>query len=232
MNKIASGTDFNAILLVDKPLGLTSFGVVEKIRRTLSGAKVGHAGTLDPLATGLLILATGTKTRELATIAGFEKEYIGTLELGKRSSTFDLEGEIVSEYPVPLFTGDEIHSAFKHFIGEIEQIPPMFSAVRVRGKRLYQYARKGKVIQREPRRVTIYEFLPTAVNLPFIDFRVRCSKGTYIRTLVDDLGNHLGCGAVLISLRRTRVGPYDVAQAKTIDEILNSFSDVSVPEVN
>ena len=219
------------ILLVDKPRGWTSFMVVRKVRYLLSGVKAGHGGTLDPLATGLLVLATGPRTRDLMQITGYDKEDTGTLELGRRTTTFDLEGTVVSEQPVPTLTNEEVHAAFSAFVGEIEQMPPMFSAAKVRGKPLYRYARKGRVVERKPRGVIVSEFAPTAVRLPEIEFRVRCSKGTYIRTLVDDLGSRLGCGAVLTVLRRTQVGPFHVSDAFTIEELEQRLAPASAAAV-
>lgn len=211
-------------ILIDKPFGWTSFKVVALIRKTVGAKKVGHSGTLDPLATGLLILCTGKKTRELENYIGLEKTYTGTFILGKFSKTFDLEGETVN-MPIPANVNeDKIHELKKKFIGDIYQTPPMFSAKKINGKRLYKYARKGKEIEVPPRMVTVHEFEITSVSIPEISFRIRCSKGTYIRSIADDLGKSLGTSAVLGSLRRTKIGDFDIENALLVDDFIRRFN--------
>ncbi len=208
-------------ILIDKPLKWTSFKVVAIIRKTLGVKKVGHSGTLDPLATGLLILCTGKKTKELDNYIGLEKTYTGTFILGKFSKTFDLEKE-TEDVIIPEGVNEQrILEVKKKFVGDIYQKPPMFSAKKVKGKRLYKLARKGKEIEVEPRKVTIHEFEITSINLPEIQFRIRCSKGTYIRSIAYDFGRELGTSAVLSSLRRTKIGDIDIDNALLIDEFVD-----------
>ncbi len=216
-------TDPAEILLVDKPLRWTSFDVVKKIRGHFRLKKVGHAGTLDPLATGLLIVCTGKKTKEIQFIMDEEKEYTGTLVLGKTTPSYDLETEIQNEKDISHITEQLVHDASKKFSGWIDQIPPQHSAIRVKGKRAYESARKGKTVVLEPRKVEIkqMELMP---RLPEVDFRIICSKGTYIRSLVRDIGEELGVGAYLSALRRTRIGKYAINDARTIEELTTNES--------
>lgn len=210
-------------ILIDKPLKWTSFKVVALVRKTVGAEKVGHSGTLDPLATGLLILCTGKKTKDLEKYIGLEKTYTGSFILGKFSRTFDLEGEI-ENIDIPSDLNEEkINGVKEKFIGEIYQTPPMFSAKKINGKRLYKFARRNKHIDVEPRKVTIYDFEITSVRIPEIQFRIRCSKGTYIRTIADDFGKQLGTSAILGSLRRTKIGELDVNDALLIDEFVERF---------
>lgn len=210
-------------ILIDKPLKWTSFKVVALIRKTVGVKKVGHSGTLDPLATGLLILCTGKKTKELEKFIGLEKTYTGTFILGKFSKTFDLEGEVKSIEIPPDLNEEKIQEVKKKFIGEIYQTPPMFSAKKINGKRLYKFARRNKQIDVEPRKVTIYNFDILSLQIPEIHFRIRCSKGTYIRSIADDFGKELGTSAVLGSLRRTKIGEFDVSDALLPDEFNDRF---------
>jgi len=208
-------------ILIDKPFNWTSFKVVALVRKYCGAKKVGHSGTLDPLATGLLIIKTGKKTKELEDYIGLEKTYTGTFILGKFSKTFDLEGE-VQDVQIPIGVDkNKIFEIKNKFIGEIYQTPPMFSAKKIKGKRLYKFARKGKDITVEPRKVTMHEFDLTSVQIPEISFRIKCSKGTYIRSIAADFGKELGTSAVLGSLRRTKIGEYDVKDALTVDEFLD-----------
>lgn len=207
------------ILLVDKPKEWTSFDVVHAVRRILRVRKAGHAGTLDPNATGLLIVCTGGKTKSVETFVAFDKEYTGTLELGVRTETFDSEGAVVARQAWEGVTESILRTEAARMEGRQLQIPPMYSAAKVAGKPLYRYARKGRTVERAPREIEVREFAVTGVRLPLVDFRIRCSKGTYVRSLVEDLGLHLGCGATLRELRRTRIGPYDVADALTIRDL-------------
>lgn len=223
MNQIVPDFQSGEAVLIDKPAGWTSFKVVHKVRQTTNIKKVGHAGTLDPFATGLLILCTGRKTKEISLYQDLPKTYTGIITLGKFSDSMDTETEI-KEYPIPeKLTENEILNASKKFIGEIEQIPPMFSAVKKAGKSLYSYARKGKVIEREPRRVVIYNFEINEIKIPEIYFTVICSKGTYIRVLADDFGRELGTRALLTSLRRTAIGEFKVEDALTVTEFSEFF---------
>ncbi len=208
------------VLLVDKPLDWTSFDVVKKTRSLFGIQKLGHAGTLDPRATGLLILCSGPKTKEIASFAGLEKSYTGTMKLGVVSASFDGETESVERSDPSAVTPEELESAVAEFRGTLLQVPPMYSAAKYAGTRLYKFARAGKTVTREPKEITVSEFTITGFEIPRVHFRVRCSKGTYIRSLVNDLGERLGCGAVLSSLRRTAIGPFNVSDARTIDQLV------------
>ncbi|MCC5917209.1 MAG: tRNA pseudouridine(55) synthase TruB [Cryomorphaceae bacterium] len=205
------------ILLIDKPYGITSFGVVKKVRYeirkkyNLKKIKVGHSGTLDPLATGLLILLTGKKTKEIPGFTGLDKVYTGTIKLGATTPCFDREMPEENHQPVPNFFLDELQSFANRYTGNIEQVPPAFSAIKVDGKKLYDSARKGDdSMEIKPREVTIHEFLITGVELPLVHFRIHCSKGTYIRSAAHDFGKMAKCGGYLYNLRREKIGSYDV----------------------
>lgn len=223
-------------ILFDKPFKWTSFKVVALVRKHCGAKKVGHSGTLDPLATGLLIICTGKKTKELESYIGLDKTYTGTFILGKFSKTFDLEGEVENvEIPSEL-SEEKIHEVKRKYLGKIYQTPPMYSAKKIKGKRLYKFARKGKEIIVEPRIVTIYEFDITAIKIPEIEFKIKCSKGTYIRSIADEFGKELGTSAILGSLRRTRIGNYDVKDAIQVDEYLkrvdNSYSPLNMRSIS
>lgn len=207
----------NGILLVDKPAGLTSHDVVDRIRKAAGMRRVGHTGTLDPAATGLLILCLGPATRLSEFLTGLDKVYEGTMRLGLSTDSYDLDGKVTSEKPVPEVTAERIQSIFDTMTGTILQVPPMVSAVKVGGERLYKMARKGVVVEREARPVTIREFTLLELTPPDVQFRVRCTRGTYARSLCHDVGEILGCGAALASLRRTFVGPHSVAEAKSVE---------------
>ncbi len=208
-------------MLIDKPLTWSSFQVVNKVRWILrkkfqlKKLKVGHAGTLDPLATGLLVLCTGKFTKRIHELQGMVKEYTGTITLGATTPSYDLETDINAIFPIDHITPEAIHKATKNFIGVVQQKPPVFSALKKDGKRLYEYAREGQEVQINTRDVTIDEFEITRIELPEIDFRVVCSKGTYIRSLAYDFGVSLHSGAHLSSLRRTKIGTYNVIEATT-----------------
>lgn len=212
------------VLLIDKPLGWSSFQAVNslkwKIRKKfqLKKIKIGHAGTLDPLATGLLLICTGKATKTINELQGQEKEYTGTITLGGTTPSYDLETEINENFPIDHITNELIHSTTSQFIGDIEQIPPVFSALKKDGKRLYEYAREGKEVEIKKRVVTITEFEITSIELPMLHFRVVCSKGTYIRSLAHDFGKALQSGAHLSSLKRTKIGDYNVNKAITPEE--------------
>jgi len=207
------------VLLLDKPLTWTSFDVVRKVKNALRIKKVGHAGTLDPLATGLLILCTGKKTKEIDLIQAQEKEYTGTFRLGETTPSFDLETAVDLVRPYAHLTNEEIEAATAQFTGLVQQIPPIFSAVKIDGKRAYELARTGQEAEIKPKTVDIKIFELTRIALPEVDFRVVCSKGTYIRSLARDFGAALGCGAHLTRLVRTRIGEYRVEDAFSLEAI-------------
>jgi len=208
------------LLLIDKPLGWSSFQAVNKLKwaiRTkfdLKKIKIGHAGTLDPLATGLLLICTGKFTKTINELQGQEKEYIGTITLGATTPSYDLETEVDATFSIEHISEEVIQSAVQQFIGEIEQTPPIFSALKKDGKRLYEYAREGKKVEIKKRKVTVLEFEITEVKLPVLKFRIVCSKGTYIRSLAHDLGVALESGGHLSELRRTKIGDYHVNKAQ------------------
>ena len=207
------------VLLINKPLRWTSFDVVNKLRNQLKIKKIGHAGTLDPLATGLLILCTGKFTKQIDTYQQQEKEYTGTFTLGQTTPSHDLETEVSEPISVIHLTEDQLETCRQKFVGTISQIPPLHSAIKVEGKRAYELARKGVDRELKSREVLISEF-DWKVELPVIHFRVVCSKGTYIRSLARDIGNELGVGAYLSSLCRTRIGNFKLEEAKTIEQLL------------
>lgn len=220
------------VLLIDKPLHWTSFQVVSKIRWAIrkelkiKKIKVGHAGTLDPLASGLLVLCTGKMTKQIDTFQGQEKEYTGTIVLGSATPSYDLETEINATFPTAHITPELIHKTTKQFTGTIEQFPPVFSAVKKDGKRLYEFARAGEEVEIKSRNVLISEFEITAIQDLEVDFRVVCSKGTYIRSLANDFGKALHSGGHLSALRRTRIGAFKVENAMSIDAFLESLKEV------
>jgi tRNA pseudouridine55 synthase len=213
------------VILIDKPAGWTSFKVVHKIRKAIKVKKVGHAGTLDPMATGLLILSTGKKTKELGHYQNLNKTYTGTILLGKTSASMDTETEL-TDHPIPDSVNERlIFSVRDEFLGETEQVAPMYSAAKIKGKKLYILARKGMRVERKPRKIFVEQFEITAINLPEINFKISCSKGTYIRAIANDFGKKLGCGAVLSSLRRTKIGEFGIDNALQVDDFLEKVSD-------
>ena len=226
------------VLLIDKPLHWTSFQVVNKLRWEIRQAfsikkiKVGHAGTLDPLATGLLIICTGKMTKQIDTFQGQVKEYTGTIVLGSTTPSYDLETEINGTFPISHITEALIHNTTKLFIGDIQQYPPIFSALKKEGKRLYEFARAGETVDIKPRTVNISEFEITKIDTLTalstgsinIDFRVVCSKGTYIRSLANDFGKALHSGAHLSALKRTKIGDFDVTNALSIETFIKNIS--------
>lgn len=218
--------DPGVLLLIDKPYRWTSFDVVKKVRNVGKYAKIGHAGTLDPLATGLLILCTGRMTKQIDTFQAQEKEYTGTMVLGKTTPSFDLETEVDGVYETNHLTEALLNDGIRQLSGPIQQIPPIYSAVRMNGERLYKKARRGEMIEIQPRAVLISSFELTRVALPEIDFRVVCSKGTYIRSLVRDFGTAVQSGAYLSALRRTRIGAFNVSDAMTMEDLIESHSRV------
>lgn len=218
------------VILIDKPLHWTSFQVVNKLRWAirrqfnLKKIKVGHAGTLDPLASGLLIICTGKMTKQIETFQGQNKEYIAEITLGATTPSYDLETEIDATFSTAHITQNKIESEIAHFLGEISQKPPLFSAIKKDGKRLYELARAGKTTEIKSRKVVLYELELLKLELPKITLRVVCSKGTYIRSLAHDLGKALDSGAHLSALRRTKIGEYNVNHAKTIDDFLSELT--------
>ena len=214
------------LILVDKPLHWTSFQTINKIRWLLKKKfglkklKVGHAGTLDPLATGLLLICVGKWTKRISEFQGMEKEYTGTIQLGATTPSYDLETEIDANYPVKHVTAEVIESVRDSFMGEQEEYPPVFSAIKKEGVRLYEHARKGDTIEVSPRKIHIHTFSVSAENFPELFFCVKCSKGTYIRSLAYDFGKKLHSGAYLSSLRRTEIGSYTVTEAYTMEDLI------------
>jgi tRNA pseudouridine55 synthase len=211
----------DGVLLVDKAAGMTSHDVVALVRRRLQIRKVGHCGTLDPIATGLLLLTLGRGTKIQDLLMAEDKEYSGTMMFGVTTSTQDKEGEIIEQREVPAFEEKNIRPAFEKFRGDFYQIPPMVSAIKHAGVPLYKLARQGKIIEREPRLVHVYRYSIDRIALPQVDFTVVCSKGFYVRTYAHDIGSELGCGAHLYSLRRVKSGRFDVANAVSVDQIKN-----------
>jgi len=217
------------VLLIDKPLTWTSFQVVNKLRWeirqrfNIKKIKVGHAGTLDPLATGLLIICTGKQTKQIDTYQGQVKEYTGTFTLGATTPSYDLETEIDNTFSTTHITEELLHETTKQFTGEIQQKPPIFSAIKKDGKRLYELARKGETTEIKERTVTISSFEITEIKLPEVGFRIICSKGTYIRSIAFDYGKALNSGGYLSALRRTKIGNYSVDDALSVEEFIENL---------
>jgi len=207
------------LLLINKPLRWTSFDVVHKLRYKLGIRKIGHAGTLDPLATGLLIICTGKMTKQIDGYQGMEKEYTGKFIIGQTTPSYDLETEVSQAVDFSHLLESDLKQAALGLIGNIQQVPPLHSAIKVDGKRAYSLARKGKGVELKPREVTVSEFEITSIALPEVSFRIVCSKGTYIRSLARDFGNALGVGAYLSELCRTRIGSFKLEDALTIEEV-------------
>lgn len=214
-----SVTEIDGVLLVDKAQEMTSHDVVAITRRALDTKKVGHCGTLDPLATGLLIITVGRGTKIQDLIMSEDKEYVGTLKLGEVTDSQDADGEVTETKPVPDLSQQQIEAAFDKFKGDFYQTPPMVSAIKKDGVPLYKLARQGKEVARDPRFVRVYAHAINSINLPEIDFRVVCSKGFYVRTYAHDIGQELGCGAHLRALRRTKSGRFSVDGAVTVEEL-------------
>ena len=226
-----TGEDYKSgqILLIDKPLEWTSFQAVNKIRWhirkrfDIKKIKVGHAGTLDPLATGLLIICTGKQTKNINEYQGQIKEYTGTFTIGATTPSYDLETEVNETFPTEHLTNELVHKTTEQFLGTIQQRPPIFSALKKDGKRLYELARKGETTEIPTREITINEFEITNIEFPKIDFRVVCSKGTYIRSLAFDFGKALNSGAHLSALRRTKIGKFPVEKAVSINDFIENL---------
>ncbi len=225
MENITNKYTEGQVLLMDKPLDWTSFDVVRKIRSLIRIKKVGHAGTLDPLATGLLIVCTGKFTKKINEYMGMEKEYTGSFTLGATTPTYDLESEPTEHKEISQITADQIHEATRQFIGEIQQVPPIHSAIKQAGKPVYIMARKGLDVILEPRNVTIKHFAIEKIELPKVYFRVVCSTGTYIRSLANDFGKALNCGAYLSALRRTRIGEFKASNAMNMESFVQKINE-------
>jgi len=220
------------VLLVNKPLRWTSFDVVNKIRYALQKKtgkkfKVGHAGTLDPLATGLLIICTGKFTKQAEQFQGFDKVYTGKFLIGKTTPSYDLETPFDTEHSIAAITATQLQAAAQYIQAQTEQFPPIFSAIKKEGKTAYQEARKGNTIQLEARKIAIHYFKITAIELPYIHFETKCSKGTYIRSIAHDFGQVLGCGACLAELCRTQVGEWQLTNALSLEEILRQITEAT-----
>lgn len=220
-----------ALLLVDKPKTWTSFDVVNKIRYKLKHTlgvkkiKVGHSGTLDPMATGLLIICTGKFTKKLNELQGLPKSYTGTIKLGATTASYDAEEKEDELFPIDNITPELIEETRQKFVGKIEQVPPMFSAIKVDGQPLYKKARKGEMVEVKSRTVKIKQFKITKIDMPFLDFKVSCSKGTYIRSLAYDFGKAMNNGAYLTELRRTKVGDFSIDDAWDLDVLINYIDE-------
>ncbi len=206
------------LILINKPKGITSHDVVDAIRRKFSIRKVGHAGTLDPEATGLLPILVGRYTKLFGEFMKFDKEYLGIMKLGEVTTTGDSQGEITETRAWQDVDDGKILAVCREFRGEIEQVPPMVSALRIKGKRLYKLARRGIEVERQPRRITIFQLDVQRIEPPLVEFHVKCSKGTYIRKLAEDIGKRLGCGAHVVSITRTAIGPFRLEDAVSLDE--------------
>jgi tRNA pseudouridine55 synthase len=211
--------DEGRVLLIDKPYEWTSFDVVNKLRYKLKMKKIGHAGTLDPLATGLLIICTGKMTKRIEEFMGLEKEYTGKFVIGQTTPSFDLETELSEAKDISMITQEQLHQAAKSLSGVVQQLPPMHSAIKIGGKRAYSFARKGKEVELQPREVDIKVFEITGINGAEISFKIVCSKGTYIRSIARDFGAALGVGAYLSHLCRTRIGQYLLSNAIQVEDV-------------
>ena len=220
------------VLLINKPLEWTSFDVVRKIRSAIKIKKVGHAGTLDPLATGMLILCTGKFTKRINEYMAQEKEYTGTFTLGATTPTYDLESEPQDLKDYSSVTPEQLQAIAQQFTGDIMQVPPMHSAIKKDGKRVYELARQGITIELEPRKITIKEFEFTSIELPVLHFRVVCTTGTYIRSLANDVGKAAGCGAYLSSLCRTRIGGFSLDKSMTMEQALEWVKEMKMKNEN
>ena len=219
------GRNISGILLLDKGMDITSNAALQQVKTLFRAKKAGHTGSLDPLATGLLPLCLGEATKLSSFLLDSDKEYEGTCQLGSRTRTGDAEGEVIDTRPVPEISEAFLKPHCDAFVGEIEQIPPMHSAIKKDGQPLYKLAHQGIEVEREPRKVTVYELTILSVGETDFRFRLRCSKGTYVRTLVEDIGERIGCGAYLASLRRTGVGPFHIDDAITYEELAHIAED-------
>jgi tRNA pseudouridine55 synthase len=227
MKHFPDKTSTDHILLIDKPLTWTSFDVVKRLRSITKIKKIGHAGTLDPLATGLLIVCSGKNTKKIDGIMGTEKEYTGTIIIGYTTASYDLESEPVFKGDISNITQKDIYQTLPSFLGSINQIPPAHSAIKVNGKRAYEEARQGNEVNLKARTVFIRSFEITRIELPEIDFKIRCSKGTYIRSIANDFGKVLGCGGYLSKLRRTAIGTFRVEDALQLDDLADYYKQAN-----
>jgi tRNA pseudouridine55 synthase len=232
----------NGVIVIDKPAGITSHDVVARVKRVLRAKKVGHLGILDPIATGVLPLVINNATKLARFLEGERKEYMGTMKLGEETDTYDAEGSMINRGDFTSLTGGDIVSALDGFTGRIKQVPPMYSAVKLGGTPLYKLARKGIVVDRPPKEVEIYSIEVVKVEPPYVELYVKCSRGTYLRTLCHDAGRTLGCGAHLASLKRTRSGPFSIEESvslssdketlvrrlSTVEKLLSRFKPVNV----
>ncbi len=210
----------DGVLVIDKPEGFSSTQIVEKVKKKLKVRKAGHGGTLDPFATGVLPICLGKGTKIAQFILAGDKEYEGVMELGIETETYDITGEITARHPVPKdLTLDDIQQVFEEFVGVLEQTPPPFSAAKLHGRPLYKYAREGLKVEKPPKKIEILEFEALAFDPPRVKFRIYCGKGTYLRSLIHEVGKRLGCGAVLAELRRLRKGPFTLEEAITLEEL-------------
>jgi len=217
MLKVQAGLE--GVVVINKPQGLTSHDVVDRVRRKFQMKRIGHAGTLDPLATGVLVLLIGRGTKLFSKFEGFDKAYKATVILGTKTSTADIQGKIIEQRPFDQFTRKMVDEVLPEFVGEIEQIPPMVSAIKFKGKKLYELARKGIEVERQPRRIEIRKLEMEAFDLPLVKIYLECSKGTYVRQLAEDIGTRLGTVACIAEIQRTQVGPFHIQDALTLDEL-------------
>ncbi len=214
--------NLKGIIVVNKPQGITSFGVVKILRRKLKIRRIGHGGTLDPLATGVLVILAGKATKKFQEIISYPKEYIAQIKLGENTSTGDAQGKVIESFPQEKLDSvrrEDIEEALKNFQGEVYQVPPMVSALRYKGKRLYSLARKNIEVERKPRKVFIYEIKLLEYHPPYFKLYIKCSRGTYVRKIAQDLGEVLGCGAHITQISRISVGPYHIEDALSLDEV-------------
>lgn len=230
---------FDGLLLVNKPSAMTSHDVVDHVRRRFSQKKVGHCGTLDPMATGLLMLVLGKATKVQDLLMSEDKEYAGTLKLGESTDSQDADGKVTETRPVPAFLKEQIEDAFDAFRGDFYQTPPMVSAVKKDGVPLYKLARQGKVVEREPRFVHVYNYILESIDLPLVKFRIQCSKGFYVRTYAHEIGEKLGCGAHLVQLCRTKSGNFSLDQAVSWEQLSQDANEsllqkhiLSLPDIS
>ena len=217
--------EMNGVLIVDKPQGKTSHAIVAAVRRLCKTRRVGHTGTLDPLATGVLPVCVGNATKAADMLTSSDKRYLAVFRLGMRTDTLDITGNVLEENTIAV-TSEDVKKAVKSFTGTILQVPPMYSAIKKDGRKLYELAREGKEIEREAREITVYSLDITDISLPYVSIDVSCSKGTYIRSLCDDIGTALGCGAVMTQLRRTKASAFNADNAHTLEE-LEAAEDIS-----
>ncbi len=219
MARRRKGRNISGILLLDKPLNLTSNAALQRVKRLYKADKAGHTGSLDPLATGLLPICLGAATKVSAFLLDADKRYLTTVKLGEKTTTADAEGEIIETRAVEGVTQESVTTVLQQFIGEIEQLPPMYSAVKHKGERLYKLAREGKVVERKTRRITIFSIELVSLHDDLLELDIHCSKGTYVRTLAEEIGEELGCGGHVAALRRTAVGPYDDSAMVTLEQV-------------